>query len=143
MKINEIKPKSKDKNKSSKQSLRTDAEYVSDDDDGKVYSDADEYLDAEEEDIENETFWQRIQALADIFPEHKRAEYSEKIQNYGVSAWKAAKFTGNIAWILTTSAMVLAVPLMFEIEREQSMLQWEKEQQQLQKQGAQQVSIFY
>lgn len=140
VKISEIKPKSKSSKAKGKQPA-SDSDYT-DEDEKVVYSEADSdpILD-EDDDIMNETLWDRISALGDIFPAHAREEFGNKITGYWRSAVKSAKFMGNVAWILTTSAMVVAVPLIFEMEREQSLLAWEKEQQ-MQKQGAQKVSLI-
>ena len=86
----------------------------------------------------NESVIDRIKALQDIVPYETRYAVASTVKNIGSGLWTAAKVVGNVAWVVTTSAMVLVVPLMFEIEKEQAMAMWEQEQQ-MQQQGAQQL----
>lgn len=49
------------------------------------------------------------------------------------SAWSAslsfAKMTGKAAWILTTSVLLIGLPLLYAYDREKSLVDYEKEQQ--------------
>jgi len=47
--------------------------------------------------------------------------------NTGYVAWKLAKSTGNAAWIASTSLLVLVVPLIVEMDREQVMTEFENQ----------------
>ena len=40
-----------------------------------------------------------------------------------------AKFTGKTAWILTTSLLLIGLPLLYAYDREKSLVEYEKEQQ--------------
>jgi import receptor subunit TOM22 len=101
-------------------------EEYSDTDSSSVYSD-----DEEEDDVDNiESILDRIWALQDVIPAKTRKAISEKCSSaYGWSK-SGAKFLGNSAWVLTTSALLLVLPLMIELEHEQGLIEYEKMQQQ-------------
>lgn len=42
--------------------------------------------------------------------------------------WKLSRHTGKAAWIAGTSFLVLVVPLIIEMDREQQMLEFENQQ---------------
>ena len=44
-------------------------------------------------------------------------------------AFTAARWIGKSAWILTTSALLIGLPILYAYDREKSMLEYEKEQQ--------------
>lgn len=88
--------------------------------------------------ISKETIWQRLAALEDMVAPQTRDLVYKSTSTAASAAWTAGRLLGSVAWILTTSAMVLVVPLMFEMEREQMMVQFEQEQI-MQQQGAQKV----
>ncbi|CAO3676695.1 unnamed protein product [Umbelopsis vinacea] len=76
----------------------------------------------------------RIAALKDIIPQKQRDSLS-----YGftkLSSWSktGATFVGKSAWVITTSMLLLVLPLALEIEKEQALVAYEKEA--LQQQGA-------
>lgn len=105
-----------------------DIEVLSDDDNFSDYSDSD--LDEDEE----ESLIDRIAALKDIIPQKQRDSLS-----YGftkLSSWSktGATFVGKSAWVITTSMLLLVLPLALEIEKEQALVAYEKEA--LQQQGA-------
>lgn len=93
-------------------------------------------IDADYEDIDdshisfyNETLIQRLFALRDIF---FHFHYS-MIANHAASITKrlltnSSKFIGNLAWIITTSTMLLGLPILYAFDREKSSLEFEKEQ---------------
>ncbi|XP_002161843.1 mitochondrial import receptor subunit TOM22 homolog [Hydra vulgaris] len=73
-----------------------------------------------DEDIEDETICERLWGLTEMFPEtvrngtHKLTQLSLK----GIT--KAYKFSRSTLWICGTSFVVLALPVLFEIERVQT-----------------------
>ncbi|KAG0297781.1 mitochondrial import receptor protein [Dissophora globulifera] len=72
----------------------------------------------------------RIWALQDVIPAKTRKSISDKCSSvYGWGKY-GAKFLGNSAWVLTTSALLLVLPLMIELEHEQGLIEYEKMQQQ-------------
>lgn len=86
-----------------------------------------------------ETLADRIAALKDIVPPETRTSLK---QTAGVvrewSTW-AANSTGNVLWWISTSALLVGLPLMLSIEEEAKITQQEREMQ-MQSQGQQQVS---
>jgi import receptor subunit TOM22 len=42
--------------------------------------------------------------------------------------WKLAKSTGKAAWITATSGLILLVPLIIEMDREQQLVEFETQQ---------------
>lgn len=112
-------------------------------DDIEVLSDDDNYSDYSDSDIddEEESFLDRVAALKDIIPQKQRDSFSKGFST--VSSWSktGATFVGKSAWVITTSMLLLVLPLALEIEKEQALVAYEKEA--LQQQGAaQQASIF-
>ena len=43
-------------------------------------------------------------------------------------AWKLAKSTGSAGWITATSCLILLVPLIIEMDREQQLVEFENQQ---------------
>ena len=43
-------------------------------------------------------------------------------------AWKLSRHTGKAAWIAGTSFLILVVPLIIEMDREQQLLEFENQQ---------------
>jgi len=43
-------------------------------------------------------------------------------------AWKLAKSTGRAGWITATSCLILLVPLIIEMDREQQLVEFENQQ---------------
>ncbi|SCU87745.1 LAFA_0E08570g1_1 [Lachancea sp. 'fantastica'] len=86
---------------------------------------SDEYSSDEEYD-EEETFLERISALKDIIsPKHRQTV--SKIFNTSVAVVKSAfSKSGNVAWAVTTSALLLGVPLSLSILGEQQLIEMEK-----------------
>lgn len=91
-----------------------ESEYVTEDE--SVMSDeADELVPFAPED---ETFGDRLYALRDMVPPTKRAAISEAFGTTSTWVSWGVKKAGNAAWIVTTSALLVALPLMLTIESE-------------------------
>ncbi len=85
-----------------------------------------------------ETFFDRVAALVDIVPPSTRHSISSKISKTTSFFKKGGKVAGNIVWIVTTSALLVALPLALSLEDEAKIVAQEKEMLE-QQQGAQQV----
>ncbi|BGP43672.1 mitochondrial import receptor subunit Tom22 [Rhodotorula kratochvilovae] len=78
-------------------------------------------------DPDQESFKDRVYALKDMVPPSTRAA----VQDAAASAksWLAwsVSTAGNAAWIVTTSALLVGMPLLLSIEGEAALVQQEKE----------------
>lgn len=100
---------------------------------------SDEDYDSEDEFVpDEETIYDRVVALKDIVPPQTR---SALVANYAKSRqwieWGVGQ-AGNIAWIVSVSALLVGLPLALAIEDETRITQQEREMQ-MQSQGQQQV----
>lgn len=96
---------------------RQDSEDLSDD----------EYdSDFEDDFNQDESVWERLAALKDIIPPKQRQHVSNLVQNTNRFVSTAFNKSGNLAWILTTSALLLGVPLSLSILAEQQLIEMEK-----------------
>ncbi|GAA5906955.1 hypothetical protein JCM8208_003722 [Rhodotorula glutinis] len=78
-------------------------------------------------DPNHETFKERIYALKDMVPPTTRAAVSDAAASAkGWLGWSASK-AGNAAWIVTTTALLVGMPLLLSIEGEAALVQQEKE----------------
>ncbi|CAJ0833549.1 13936_t:CDS:2 [Entrophospora sp. SA101] len=96
-----------------------DSDESGDDDDDESGDDDDEY---------DESIFERIIALRDIIPAETRESISNNISTVLRFGARSAKFLGNTFWVVTTSALLLIMPLAFEIERENFLTQMEADQ---------------
>ena len=88
---------------------------------------------------EDETIADRLYALKDMVSPSTRQKLSQTwSKTYSWGYW-GGRLLGNGAWIITTSALLVGLPLALSIENETMMVQQEKEML-AQQQGAQQVS---
>jgi Mitochondrial import receptor subunit Tom22. len=88
-----------------------------------------------------ETFFERIAALVDIVPPTTRHSISSRISKTASFIKRGGKIAGNIVWIVTTSALLVALPLALSLEDEAKIVAQEKEMLE-QQQGAQQVNVY-
>ncbi|KAI8139540.1 mitochondrial outer membrane translocase complex, subunit Tom22, partial [Fennellomyces sp. T-0311] len=110
-----------------------DQQALSDDGDDN-YSD---FSDDDFDDDEDESILDRIAALKEIIPlkhRNKIASSASTLTSWGKTG---ATFVGKSAWVITTSMLLLVLPLALEIEKEQALVAYEKEA--MQQQGAQQM----
>lgn len=82
---------------------------------------------SDDEDIAQESLLDRIKALEDMFPAHSREALIQRLSTGADYALKGAKVLGNIMWILTTSALVTVLPVMYAMEQEQQIVAFEQE----------------
>ena len=91
---------------------------------------------------EAETFFDRVAALVDIVPPTTRYSISSKVSKTFSVAKAVGKLAGNVIWVVTTSALLVGLPLALSLEDEAKIVAQEKEML-AQQAGAQQVRIFH
>ncbi|THH27037.1 hypothetical protein EUX98_g7154 [Antrodiella citrinella] len=85
-----------------------------------------------------ESFYDRLSALVDIVPPTTRHSISTKIANTASFLSTSGKLVGNLVWIITTSALLVGLPLAMSLEDEAKVVAQEQEML-AQQQGAQQM----
>lgn len=85
-----------------------------------------------------ESVFDRIAALVDIVPPTTRHSISSRVSSTASFLKSGTKIIGNIVWVVTTSALLVALPLALSLEDEAKIVAQEKEMME-QQQGAQQV----
>eukprot|EP00794_Sanderia_malayensis_P009050 gene9048-10017_t len=74
----------------------------------------------DEEDIDDETLLERVMALSEMFPDSLRSGahtlYKQSVKGLN----NAYSFTRSSLWIFGTSVVILALPVVFEVERVQT-----------------------
>ncbi|TNY18917.1 mitochondrial outer membrane translocase complex, subunit Tom22 [Rhodotorula diobovata] len=94
-------------------------------DSDSVLSDSD--LQLQHFDPSQESLKDRFYALKDMVPPTTRAAVSDAATSAkSWLGWSAAK-AGNAAWIVTTTALLVGMPLLLSIEGEAALVQQEKE----------------
>lgn len=114
---------------------------VTESDDGQSdISDGDDEIERElaEWRVEDESIADRLYALRDIVSPTTRKRIVETWRTSTSYATWGGKLAGNAVWVITTSALLVGLPLALAIENETMMVQQEKEMM-AQQQGAQQV----
>jgi import receptor subunit TOM22 len=86
----------------------------------------------------NESFFDRVVALKDIVPPTTRHSITTTLAQTASYVKRGSKIVGNIVWVVTTSALLVALPLSLILEDENKVMTQEKEMLE-QQQGAQQV----
>ena len=86
----------------------------------------------------DESFLDRIVALKDIVPPTTRHSISTRVAKTAAFFKRGSKVVGNVVWVITTSALLVGLPLALALEDEAKVVQQEKEMLE-QQQGAQQV----
>lgn len=79
-----------------------------------------ETLDDENFDEIDETLAERLIGLTEMFPESVRSGTSSAARGVVSGAKWLYTFTGKTVWILSTSFVILALPVIFEVERVQT-----------------------
>jgi len=95
-------------------------------------------LSSVESELGDESLYDRLAALKDIVPPSTRHTISSKVSTTASFFKKGGKILGNIVWIVTTSALLVGLPLALSLEDEAKIVAQEKEML-AQQQGAQQV----
>jgi len=92
-------------------------------DNDSEYEDITEEMEEEEgeEIIENETLWNRLAALKYMFPswmQFRVGRFSQKMMN---QMWSVSLLAGRLAWIFTTSMLLVGLPVLFAYDREKNL----------------------
>jgi len=85
-----------------------------------------------------ESFYERLAALVDIVPPTTRHNISTRLSKTASVLRTTGKVVGNLVWIVTTSALLVGLPLALSLEDEAKIVAQEKEML-AQQQGAQQM----
>lgn len=101
-------------------------DVVGDDLKGADLSDDDYDSEFEDDYDENETFVERLVALKDIIPPKNRQTIAKFFNTTTVYLRGAFSKTGSLTWAITTSALLLGVPLSLSILAEQQLIEMEK-----------------
>ncbi|KAG9302929.1 hypothetical protein G9A89_022346 [Geosiphon pyriformis] len=78
-----------------------------------------------------ESILERLWALRDMIHQDTRESISNNVTRVWSYGMRSASFLGNTLWVLTTSAIILVLPLAIELEREQAIMHMENEQKAL------------
>ncbi|KAJ3308182.1 mitochondrial import receptor protein [Blyttiomyces sp. JEL0837] len=97
------------------------------DDDVEDAEDEDD-LDDEDDDLANESFAERLAALADVIPPTTRYAAYKAVTNTISTATGFAKVAGKGIWIIATGALLVMLPVALEVERETFAIQQEHQQ---------------
>lgn len=79
------------------------------------------------DDIEKESLLDRFAALVDIIPPSTRFRITNGIKKSANLLMGGGRFAGNAVWIVTTSALLVALPLALVLEDEAKIVQQERE----------------
>lgn len=105
--------------------LRSDRVYVSAAD--IDYGDVDDEA-AEEARIAKETVFERICALKYMIPLCIRVRCRTAYRFFFAKSFVVAAFVGKFSWVLTTSLLLVGLPMFIEYDKEQTYVAYEKEQ---------------
>lgn len=102
----------------------------------KIQDNEADYTDTESEvsddefgdcDVENETLLDRIVALKDVIPPQYRSKFVASANTLYSRLSSGLLFGGHALWVVTTSSLLLGVPLALSIISEQQLTEMEKE----------------
>ncbi|KAA1469749.1 mitochondrial import translocase, subunit Tom22 [Dentipellis sp. KUC8613] len=110
--------------------------YASDDDSRTSSSVS---VDSIDSDAGDESFYDRVAALVDIVPPTTRHKIATRLSSTGSVIKRGGKLVGNLVWVVTTSALLIGLPLALVLEDEAKIVAQEKEML-AQQQGAQMMS---
>lgn len=85
----------------------------------------DEY--EEDDDLDSETLAERIVALRDVIPPQYRSQISSYASSFASTVRSGFSYGGKALWVVTTSSLLLVVPLSLSIVSEQQLMEMEKE----------------
>jgi import receptor subunit TOM22 len=88
-----------------------------------------------------ESFFDRVAALKDIVPPTTRHSIATRVSKTASFVKRSGKLLGNVIWVVTTTTLLIGLPLALIIEDESKAEAQEREMLE-QQQGAQQVRLF-
>ncbi|KAI1200002.1 mitochondrial outer membrane translocase complex, subunit Tom22 [Nemania serpens] len=98
------------------------------DDDDADYTDTDSEISEESEyDPRDETLGERLFALRDIVPPQTRGYIANTVSTAGNAVKSVLSFGGKTFWVISSSVLLLGLPLALAWTEEQSMLDIENE----------------
>jgi len=77
--------------------------------------------------LATESLFDRLSALVDIIPPTTRHAISTRISKTASLIHRGSKLAGNIVWVVTTSALLVGLPLALALEDEAKIVQQERE----------------
>lgn len=92
-----------------------------------IYLQSDEEEEELEKGVHEETFLQRLYALRDVVPPSTRQSISNAIDTASNYAFAGGSLVGKIAWVVTTSALLVGLPFALAVEDEARYAQQERE----------------
>lgn len=93
----------------------------------EAISEDEDWADDDDSDFDlNETFTERIAALKDVIPPSYRAKVRESADGAYATVFSAAQLGGKGIWALTSSVLLLGVPLLLSVLSEQQLVEMEK-----------------
>ncbi|KAJ2515277.1 mitochondrial import receptor subunit Tom22 [Coemansia sp. RSA 1939] len=111
-----------------------DSQYTTDDESVATIDEKDEHGEEEDgiesdfeddEDVFDESLLERLAALKDIVPASQRNAVASAVGTVAKWSGIGASIAGKLAWVFTTSALLVVFPLALESDREKMMMeQW-------------------
>lgn len=93
-------------------------------------TDDEEYYEGEDADLEEDSQSKGpISFLTNLIPIKLRSRLSIWSARALSASTSFAKMVGKTAWIITTSLLIVGLPLLYAYDREKSLVEYEKEQQ--------------
>lgn len=89
-------------------------------------SGSDSESDFDEDDIENETLYDRLVALKDIVPPEKRAQYNYYVNKLKSYASSGISTSGSLLWAVTSTGLLLGFPFFIALFSEMQLQELEK-----------------
>ncbi|KAG9315916.1 mitochondrial import translocase subunit Tom22 [Chiua virens] len=91
--------------------------------------------------VPDESLYDRLSALVDIVSPTTRQSISASVSKTSSFIKKTGRVVGNIVWIVTTSALLVGLPLALSLEDEAKVVQ--QEQEMLAQQQGVQAGVFF
>ncbi|PLN84348.1 mitochondrial outer membrane translocase complex, subunit Tom22 [Aspergillus taichungensis] len=109
------------------QASKHDVLLASDDEDD--YTDTEsEISDQSDEELDSESFLDRLSALQDMIPPSARRSFTSSVSAVTSFTKSSLSFSGKALWILSTSAFLVGVPWALAYAEEEQYIQLEREQ---------------